>query len=86
MSRRRRRGAHQQPANIKLARALNSRATHGNTLVMPRSSEMRIPVGPMPVRIQIPSPLEDLSWVRLFWRDWLSCRVDGWNAAGFIPG
>ena len=27
----------QQPANMKLARALNPRATHGNTLVMRRS-------------------------------------------------
>src|ERR1700733_4863143 len=46
----------QQPANIKLGQPLNSRATHGNTLVM-RSSAAPLPVlgpGGPAVRVGLP--------------------------------
>jgi len=50
----------EQPANMKLARALNPRATHGNTLVM-RSSAAPLPVlGPGGPAVRVSLPPDDL--------------------------
>src|SRR5262249_5577842 len=36
--------------------------------------------GPLAAAAGVPAGPES-GWVRLVWRDWLTCRVDGWAAA-----
>jgi hypothetical protein len=45
------------------------------------SSEIRLPEAQ--AELEWPDgPELEAQWVRLVWRDWLTCRVDGWAATG----